>query len=524
MSYLIVSGLSYRLENGESLFADLSFTITQKITGLVGRNGSGKSTLAAILAGELTPYAGTVTHTRHIGFFKQISSKNDFVRIYPTIADALQIRPQLAALKRIEQGNGTEQDVNAVGDEWRLFDSTCQSLSVLGLPADPFIPLEQLSGGQLTRLILQPLFTSQYDYLILDEPSNHLDRQGKQWLMDNMQQFTGGILLVSHDREILDHVEAIFELTSRGIHYYGGNYSAYITQRDNERAQHAKRIEHTQSQLKQLQHTAQKNREKAQQRAIQGKKLSRSGSQAKVLLDAKKESAESSSGTRENQQTKHVVQMQQQLSDLTQQHEQLKPQKLVFEKSQKQTSRLLDVMALRLPYGSHKAFTFSLAYGEKVALHGDNGSGKSTLLNVIAGKLAPLAGKIHCYGAVHYLDQHFSLLDPQKTALENIAILCPHLTETDQRTLLAGIGLRRDKVNQYVFQLSGGERMKVAMLAVSHQPGEVLLLLDEPDNHLDLAFRQILAQALNQFNGSVIVVSHDRHFLADIEIDNEIEL
>ncbi|WP_235611008.1 ATP-binding cassette domain-containing protein [Candidatus Enterovibrio altilux] len=145
-------------------------------------------------------------------------------------------------------------------------------------------------------------------------------------------------------------------------------------------------------------------------------------------------------------------------------------------------------------------------------------------MKAIAGRLSPVHGNINVRAGLCYLDQHFSLLDNTKSVLENLAFFCPHLTETNQRTLLAGIGLKREKATQAMVNLSGGERMKVSMLAISHQSDNTLLLLDEPNNHLDLDSRLMLAQALRDFNGSVLVVSHDKDFIGDIGISRVINI
>ncbi|WP_149590850.1 ATP-binding cassette domain-containing protein [Serratia symbiotica] len=357
-------------------------------------------------------------------------------------------------------------------------------LLALGLPVDPFLPSQSLSGGQLTRLALHQLFQPDYGYLILDEPGNHLDQQGKRWLIEQMRRFDGGILVISHDRDILRCVDCILELNSLGVRHYGGAYDVYAEQRANELASQERSIDHVKTQIKQMRQTMQKNREKAQQRAVQGKQVARSGSQAKILLNNMKQDAERAGGARESNQNRQLAQVQDQLSKLNKQHEMLKQQSLFLGKAEKHASRILDVIEVRLLFIQRENdITFSIHFGDKVRLSGANSSGKSTLLKAIAGRLSPLQGHIQVRTGLCYLDQHFTLLKNDKSAQENLEFFCSHLTEKDRRTLLAGIGLRRERAEQAVATLSGGEKMKVAMLAISHQPGNILLLLDEPDNH-----------------------------------------
>ncbi|MBU6953429.1 ABC-F family ATP-binding cassette domain-containing protein [Hahella sp. HN01] len=524
MASISVQNLTYRFDNGDTLFSDLTFTLDDKVTGLVGRNGAGKSILAALLTGDKTPYSGSVTTFCRVGWLRQIGAEEKLVQ-HETISDFLGVRDKLEALSRVAEGGCESHDFELIGDNWLLREELEQQLLALGLPVDPFLPCQALSGGQLTRLALHQLFQSDYGYLILDEPGNHLDEQGKRWLIEQMRRFHGGVLIISHDRDILRCVDDILELNSLGVHHYGGAYDVYAEQRANELASQERRIDHAKTQIKQMRQTMQKNREKAQQRAGQGKQVARSGSQAKVLLNSKKQDAERAGGSRESNQNRQMAQAQEQLSKLNKQHEMLKQQSLSLGKTEKRVSRILDITEVRLPYiQQENDITFSVDFGEKIRLSGANGSGKSTLLKAIAGRLSPVHGDIQVRAGLCYLDQHFTLLDTAKSAQENLAHFCPHLSETDQRTLLAGIGLRRERADQAVATLSGGEKMKVAMLAISHQPGDTLLLLDEPDNHLDLDSRLMLAQALRDFTGSLLVVSHDQDFIADIGVSGEISL
>ncbi|MGL4487456.1 MAG: ATP-binding cassette domain-containing protein [Yersinia sp. (in: enterobacteria)] len=517
-----VQDLTYRFENGDTLFSELSFILNDKVTGLVGRNGSGKSVLAALLARDKMPYTGSVTQFCHVGWLRQLGPDNFFFQ-HNTISDFLGVTNKLHALARITEGGCNLQDFELIGDNWLLRECIDKQLESLGLPPDPWLPCQALSGGQLTRLALYQLFHSDYDYIILDEPSNHLDKKGKEGLIEEIQRFSGGILAISHDRELLQYVDDILELNSLGVRHYGGPYGVYAEQRTNELASIERRIEHVKSQRRKINKRMQKNREKTQQRANQGKLLTRSGSQAKILLNNKKQDAERSAGKGESRQNRQLVQIHDQLCLLNKQHEILKQQSLSLEPSEKRVSRILDVIGVHLAYIDREAdLTFSVDFGDKIHISGVNGCGKSTLLKTIAGHLNPVRGEVQIHTKLCYLDQNFTLFDNTKTVQKNLEISCPHLSETEQRTLLAGIGLRREQVNQVITTLSGGEKMKVAMLVINRQPGNTLLLLDEPNNHLDIDSKLMLAQALHDFTGSLLVVSHDPSFITDIGISREI--
>jgi ATPase subunit of ABC transporter with duplicated ATPase domains len=523
MTLLRAENLAYGFGNDAPLFSNLSCTLGERITGIVGPNGAGKSLLAHLLVGHLKPLEGTVTCSASVGFLKQINREDGSLE-NKTLCDFLNMRPKIEALMRVERGVPRDQDFEIIGDDWLLIDDMKTSLQELGLPSDPFMPCALLSGGQLTRLCLHQLFKGGSSYLILDEPSNHLDASGKVWLLEHMKSFKGGILVITHDRDILAHVHDIFELTPLGFRYYGGNFQVFSAQKTQENLAQERAIEQAKSHIKQLERSLQDSREKAQKRTSQGKKVARSGSQAPVLLGAKKNAAEKSRGTQESHQGRVLEGLQHSLAALEKNYISSKPQTFFLTSSGKRASRVLDVANVRLPHGTSELITFFVNYGNRVHIAGPNGSGKSTLMKIISGTLMPCEGTVSATARVCYLDQHFSILNTTESARDNLAYHCPHLSDTELRTLLAGIGLRRERADQHVGGLSGGERMKVAMLAMSNQPGDTLLLLDEPDNHLDLDSKRLLAEALNTFMGTLIVVSHDTHFIKDLVITNHVVL
>lgn len=360
-----VQDLSYQFKNGDTLFSSLTFTLGDGVTGLVGRNGSGKSILASILAGEAVPCSGSVTSSSRIGWLKQFGAEENPFQ-YETISDFLGVRGRLEALERVASGGCDPRDFELIGDCWLLREQLEKQMGSLNLPVDPFFLCQALSGGQLTRLALHQLLHSDFDYLVLDEPSNHLDEQGKVWLIEQVQEFNGGILIISHDRDILRCVDDILELNSLGIYRYGGNYNVFVEERANRLASQERRIKDAKKKIKQVHHTIQNNREKAQKRAVQGKQVAGSGSQAKILLNNKKQDAERAVGAKESNQDLQLRQAQIHLDALKKQHEALKQQKLPLGKTEKHVTRILDVTEISLPYNSRQdSITFSVNFGEK---------------------------------------------------------------------------------------------------------------------------------------------------------------
>ncbi|KNH13937.1 elongation factor 3 [Vibrio lentus] len=524
MPIILANNLSFQLDTGEWLFKDITFNLSTRLTGLVGRNGAGKSLLLSLLLGQIQPTSGNVSRQGSIGFYSQLPSALLDTNI--TIADFLGITKKLGALHAIEQGSCEIQHFNIIGDDWDLVARTKQLLATLKIISDLNTLCCSLSGGQLALLQLHQLFTSNHEILILDEPSNHLDSDGRNWVLEQCQLFAGKVLIVSHDRSLLKHMEGIYHLSSLGLRFYKGNYDDYYKQISSQSEALDKQIAHHQSEKKRLERQAQTNKEKAQQRESQGNRLRKSGSQSKILLDAMKDKAGQSQAALATNQRNLIDQNQHKLQSLKGQKERLKPQTLYLQQSNiSKKSSLLTVENCRLVYGSGAPISFSLSQGERSSLTGANGCGKSTLLKAIHGQHSNYTGYIKRLGTTVYLDQHFGLLDTNDTMFDCLVTHSCGMTESDARTLLAGIGFRRDSVYRKVAHLSGGETMKLAMLIVSHKQDSPLLLLDEPDNHLDIDSKQILASALREYQGAFILVSHDSDFVEEVGVSqNHIRL
>jgi ATPase subunit of ABC transporter with duplicated ATPase domains len=524
MPTILANNLSFQLDTGEWLFKDITFNLSNRLTGLVGRNGAGKSLLLSLLVGQTQPTSGSISKQGSISFYSQLPSTLLDTNI--TIADFLGITEKLDALHAIEQGSCELQHFNIIGEDWDLQANTKQLLATLKITSGLTTPCHTLSGGQLALLQLHQLFTSNSDILILDEPSNHLDSDGRNWVLEQCKLFEGKVLIISHDRSLLRHMEGIYHLNSLGLRFYKGNYDDYFKQISSQSEALDKQIAHHQSEKKRLDRQTQANKEKAQQRESQGNRLRKTGSQPKILLDAMKDKAGQSQAASATSQRNLIDQNQHKLQSLKEQKDRLKPQTLYLQQSSNsKKNSLLTVENCRLIYGSGASISFSLSQGERCYLTGANGCGKSTLLKAIHGQHSNYIGSIKRLRATVYLDQHFGLLDTNDTMFYSLITHSFGLTESDARTLLAGIGFRRDSVYRKVAHLSGGEKMKLAMLIVSHKQDTPLLLLDEPDNHLDIDSKQILASALREYKGAFILVSHDSDFVEEVGVSqNHIRL
>ncbi|RUO23928.1 ABC transporter ATP-binding protein [Aliidiomarina minuta] len=524
--------ISLQWSDGSVAFESINFTLSAGFHGLVGPNGSGKSSLALVLAGsaaepELLPISGHVHRIGSVGYVGQSDMTSE-----QSLAEYLNAAPTLSALQRIAEGSVDEADFELVGERWIFAEELKQQLLALNLwdPAAGFDKtLAALSGGERMRLRLLKAFGDNPVNLILDEPSNHLDAPGRDWLIQQCKKFAAQpghcLLVVSHDRQLLQHVESISELSSLGLQSYEGNYDDYAELAGLQVAAAERQLKDAVKHKKQLKQQLQRTQEKAQKRQSKGKSDRAKGGQAKVMLDFAKENSQQTAGTLSTQMQRQQTQASEQLSDARQRLAAMQDVQLRFNESQGlRKKRLLSCEDLVLPHGSQQPLNITLAPGDKIHLRGANGSGKSTLLKVLAQQLKPQSGQLILNSRVHVLDQRFSLVDPVRSVLDNLMNYAEGLSVTDARTALAQAGLLAEAVNREARYLSGGETMKLAMLMVTLQPEPELLLFDEPDNHLDIQAKQQLAQAIRAYPGALVLVSHDRHFVEEAGVSDYLHI
>lgn len=501
MTAIQFSQLSYQHQNGEVLFEQLDGSIGLGLTVITGDNGIGKSLLLAALAGHVKELRGNIH--RQVSTFYLPQHALDGAA---TLADLFRLRQKLAALERIEQGVATDNDFEMIADEdWCLKQYWQQRLA--NQPVGLFDSLDQLSGGQRSRLVTGLLRQTQ-QFLLLDEPSNHLDQTNRQWLANQLAAHQPGVLAISHDPVLLDAAQSIIHFDQQGLHSYRGGFAAYRANRQRQlEAIQAKSIA-IERQKKLISKQQQLAREKADQRQKQGKKQVRDGSQSKMLGDFLADKATKNRGLKEQAFERGQQYLQAQ-----------KPQTLEVHQNRLHANHTQEydycmLQNLVLPFGSQQSISWRLLAGERLWVSGANGSGKSTLLKVLTGELTAKTGALRRPDHLVYLDQQVSLLDLTLSANDYLAKQLPDVSRSNRQTLLAGIGLRGERANLLISQLSGGERMKLA-LAYAGQTSAVLLL-DEPDNHLDLQSQQDLAALINQLANAVIVVSHNAFFVEQI--------
>jgi ATPase subunit of ABC transporter with duplicated ATPase domains len=519
---LTLDRVSCVLPDGRILFSDLDFLLDRRPVGLVGRNGVGKSFFARMLAGRMAPSAGRRSGAACVHYLPQQIAPEPGA----TVADLAGVAGALQALARIEAGSSAVEDFDAVAQRWDLRERFAAVLAAHDLEhLDAQRPAASLSGGELTRVALLGGWLADADVLVLDEPTNHLDRPHRQALQRQLQDWRGGLLVVSHDRELLDGLPRIVELSPAGLADFAGNYTFYVQSREAAQARALAELARSRHALRRGEAEQRAQRERQERRQSRGYREGREANQAPILLGLQKQRSEVSAGksarllqSQLEALTARVVQAASQVSD--------EPDLALFAPAPAAARRRAVVLeAAELPYGiaAGRPLDLIVAGGQRIGVVGANGSGKSSLLQLLAGRLAPSRGSCVVSVRTACLDQHASLPDPTRPVLEQLLAEDPAASEAALRTRLALLGLDSDAVQRPGAALSGGERLKAALACALYrrEPAE-LLLLDEPDNHLDLAALAALEQMLRQYRGALVVVSHDAVFLDRLALDTRL--
>ena len=493
----------------EVLFSQVSFLIReQEKAAIVGENGCGKSTLLKVIVSELSPSEGSVIFGKEktFGYLAQYQDTSDTDDIYHHVlharedilsmeADLYQMEQKLEGLKESE----VEEHLNRYHEMLQIFDTmggpayrseVTGVLKGLGFVEEEFSKhLDELSGGQKTRVNLAGLLMKKPDLLILDEPINHLDLKSIEWLEGYLLNYKGAVLIVAHDRYFLDRIaETIIDLSCKTVTVYKGNYSAFVRQKKERLLTQQRSYDKQQKEIAHQKEVIDKlkqfNREKSIKRAESREKML-----SKMTVEDKPK----------------------QINDHM--HLSLEPDTV-------SGKDVLFAEHLSMAFDGQSLFfhlSFALHRGERVALIGDNGTGKTTLLKILNQRISPIDGTFTLGTNVRiaYYDQEQQQLSDDKTLFEEMSDAYPSLSETKIRNVLAAFLFTKDTVYQKISTLSGGERGRVS-LAKLMLSGANLLILDEPTNHLDMESKEILEEALCGYTGTVLFVSHDRYFISKV--------
>ena len=513
MIALRASGLSYRIGT-RTILENITFSLEEgDHLGIVGVNGSGKSTLFKLLVGEYPADEGTVTigKNRTVGMLHQDdafrvlsidgSPQDETVlgQMYAIFPELCRMEKRLAELQAALEAGGTDEELaqwtreftslnnRFIADGGLYYKSRCQSLlSKLGFGEEyHHLPVSSLSGGQRTRLALARLLSREPDILLLDEPTNHLDTDTMTWLEEHLAAYKKTFLVVSHDRYFLDRVtNKTLEVENTHARLYKCSYTQYVTEKEKWRREQMKRYEDQQKEI------ARQEAYIAQQRAWNRERnIIAAESREKAL--ARMEKVERPANL---------------------------PKSIHFtlQNSGESGNDVLSVKGLTMGFGTNILFrdlSFLIKKHDRVFFAGPNGCGKSTLIKLLLGQLEPLAGEIE-FGynvTIGYYDQENQNLSDDNTVLDELWNAYPHLTQTEIRNTLALFRFVGEDIEKEVRILSGGERARLTLAKLILSKMNVLIL-DEPTNHLDIGSREALEDALTQFEGTILAVSHDRYF------------
>ncbi|KKA57070.1 ABC-F family ATP-binding cassette domain-containing protein [Enterobacter roggenkampii] len=517
----ILHQVTCQFPTGDTLFGPLNLTLEPSLCALVGRNGSGKTRLLRLLAGLDEPATG---HIERFGSHAWVAQQH-VISSQTTLAELLGYDAIFTARKRIDSGDYQPDDLALLDGHWDIAERLSEAFINATLPPfEPDKPAIELSGGERIRALLCGAFTAGADFLLLDEPTNHLDRQGRAWFYDQLSRYQGGVLVASHDRELLEQVPRILELSASGLRSYGGNYADYQAQRDAEQQAARAALEHAATERKRTRARMQKEHDDSQRRSAKTLRTVDTLNIASFERVKYKGAAKERIGSWKKQHSEQNEALNAAVNKARERVEDDNPVMFTLPGSQiPEGKQVLVLEDLVLPHVPVPPLNWRMDGPMRVALKGPNGCGKSTLLKTLLGEMAPRSGSCKVSVSCAYLDQHLSRFDLSQSVMTHFNLSHTPLEEGVLRTRLAQLQLGADKVMLPLATLSGGERLKAALACVLWRAEATqLLLLDEPTNHLDLASVQAIEAALAGFPGALLVVSHDEAFLSGLTLTHEL--
>ncbi|MEV1049504.1 ABC-F family ATP-binding cassette domain-containing protein [Streptomyces sp. NPDC049916] len=512
------SHLTFRWPDGTNVFDGLSLTVPRGRTGLAGANGTGKSTLLRLLAGQLRPAAGSVTIGGSLAHLPQNITLDTRLRV----DEALGIAERRAALRAIESGDVREEHFDTVGDDWDVEERALATLGSLGLGA---VGLDrtvgQLSGGETVLLRLAALLLERPDVLLLDEPTNNLDLFARRRLYDAVDAWRTGILIVvSHDRDLLERVDRIAELRAGAVSWYGGGWSAYQEALATQQEAAGRTLRAAEADVRRQRRELEETRVKVARRQRHDRKLDAQRRAPRIVAGERKRSAQESGDRLRGLHEDRLDGARERRDEAAEAVRQDAEIRVALPHTAVPAGRtVLTVRDLSLPYGRLRGGSLQVRGPERIALVGRNGAGKTTLLRTLTGEVAPSSGEATVSVPLKFLPQRLDVLDDTLSVAENVARAAPGTTDNQIRSQLARFLFKGARAEQPAGTLSGGERFRAALAATMlAAPAPQLLVLDEPTNNLDLAAVRQLTSALDSYEGALVIASHDLPFLGSVGI------
>ncbi|WP_019634503.1 ABC-F family ATP-binding cassette domain-containing protein [Actinomadura atramentaria] len=532
MSFSVVcTDVSFAWPDGTVVLDGVSTAFGTGRTGLIGANGAGKSTLLRVVAGELAPSSGSVSVAGTTGYLPQSLP----LAASRTVADLLGVAEARTALLALERGEATEENFAAIGDDWDVEERAHAELARLGLG---HLGLDRtvatLSGGEAVLTGLAALLLARPDVLLLDEPTNNLDLDARARLYAAVDAWPGVLIVVSHDRELLERVDAVTELREGGVRTFGGTLSEYEDVLAVEREAAERAVRAAGSDLRRQQRELEEAQVKLARRARAGRRVQESRSEPRIVMGLRKQAAEVSAGKHKALHEGRLADARERLAEAEDAVREAAEIRVSLPRTRVPDGRTVLTAVFPPPAAPEDAdeeprrtITELVVRGpERIALTGPNGSGKTTLLRAFAGGPAPDGVRVASVGdRVRYLPQRLDVLDDALSVVENVRAVAPSASENEIRAGLARFLLRGGRADRPAGTLSGGERFRAVLASLLlAEPAPHLLLLDEPTNNLDVASVRRLGEALAAYEGALVVVSHDAPFLRTLGLTRWLRL
>lgn len=527
---LILQNLNYRQHGNTILPANIRLSVTRHSkVALVGNNGTGKSTLLKLIAGVFLPSEGKVIVDskpyyvpQHFGQYNEL-----------TVAEALGLGDKLNALREILDGNATESNLSLLDNDWSIDERCREALAHWGMAGlDPDQCLNALSGGQKTKVFLAGISIHEPELILMDEPSNHLDTGGRQHLYDFITSCSATLIVASHDRSLLNLLSSVYEISKKGITLYGGNYDLYAEQKQLEINALNHDVQTKEKMLRKAREVERDTLARQQKLDARGKKKQEKAGLPTISMKTFKNNAEKSTARIREVHSEKTGDLRQELNQLKDALAGPDKMKFGFENTELHKGKVL-VSAENINFGYGQSLlwkepvSLKIISGDRIVINGANGSGKSTLIKLVLGELEPLCGIIHsAENKTVYIDQDYSLINNQLSVCEQAYEFNVNgLQEHEIKTRLNRFLFTKADWDKQCGVLSGGEKMRLILccLSIRNQFPD-MILLDEPTNNLDLQNVEILTGAMKNYQGTLIVVSHDPVFCKEIGIEKTIGL